>query len=597
MWIKIFKFYFLILLFANFNSQSRFDVKKVWEIMELNIDDVQNIEFLFDINNFLFILVHPNPDHENIPTYIQYFTNIVDHFFQSSKYKIFSDIDEKLQNIPVTKLLFENMQILVNILEDSDLLSPKEYNLDDRNSYFFIYKKESKKFLYTDLNIFNCTPLYKLIDTTLNIQKVNELNFTDLKTFEFVKNSNSKLHLFFIGDLDKYFSELKVFIKTSLDLKINSIYYLHAKDAYSKVYDFFNIDNTRFDIIMLKIPKSKKIEELNFTKDDFKKLNISIHDFNVITHFETLIKKFTNNVVIEYNNEIYENVISGYPTFIFLHNPITDLNDIKTSLKKLAKKYFKMTFTIADNNSEFFKNFVNSFSLKTDQFATVCITQLNKEEGEIEKFKFDFDKTIPTFDELNKILSNWELNKLERYFVSEDLTSDTSNTINKLNRKSLLELFDKRVESNLILFVCAERYELCGKSKDIFITISKKLKDTNIFFAEINPYLNELNFLKFDYLPSFLFFSNKNNKLYLTEYKQYKGEVSVHNIVDYIKKNVHYKIKEYLVEDEDKHEVLSQIDLRDEDIEDIDDDLEDMELDMDDYDGDLDFINYLNEDL
>jgi thiol-disulfide isomerase/thioredoxin len=274
---------------------------------------------------------------------------------------------------------------------------------------------------------------------------------------------------------------------------------------------------------------------------DFELLNTKPEDFKANFKMENLILLYFNDYLQEYNKSHEASIMEGIPTLIFIHNySETEFQSFLPLLEQLAKENRRnLQFLHGDSKSHFAKKFNRSFKLTPKELPVVCITSVNHalDQELVDKYRLAFKNKRPSYIEINDFIQGWLSKSLLRYLVSEDEPDEEfdQHGVKRFTSHSLFEMMESYNMIENIIYVCNERYDLCRKTKQIFLRVVKKLKNfEDIVFGEINPYLNEIDYLKFTHLPSFVFLPKKNKG---DKKKFFRGVITTKNLIEFIKKH------------------------------------------------------------
>lgn len=325
---------------------------------------------------------------------------------------------------------------------------------------------------------------------------------------------------------------------------------------------FCLIFKTRFSKINMDL-----YEKIKFTSVDLERNSEKIPGV-YHTRVEFLLKLYSKELVNIFNHENERMIVMGFPTVILAHNHELESKEYEQMLEQMSRVALKyrreVFFMYGSMRTKFTQIFTESYRLHASQFPVLGFASVSEKNPEIiEKYKrvikLNRDKETTSIistnyeEELTNFIEDWKNMNLQPYVSSEEIPSSPidENGIYKL----VGDTFRKEVEKpgrDVMVVLCTDRLDNCVKFKEIYSRVARKLRDNEkIVFAEINPYENELDYIRYDFIPGILFFRDKSGKSdskadvgngKVEQAEEYKGKLTTRDIIKFIKEKASYPI-------------------------------------------------------
>jgi len=150
--------------------------------------------------------------------------------------------------------------------------------------------------------------------------------------------------------------------------------------------------------------------------------------------------------------------------------------------------------------------------------TAIIISGVNKRTETPNKYMYPKDEYGHLNKEnLIKFITNFQNNNLTKHFLSEPLPDEAINMFNvhKIVTNNLDEfIYKSSVNHTIFILFCHYSIPECSEIGDRFQNISLKLKnEKNLMFANIDPFLNEIEQVRVQNMPGILALQNKNKIL------------------------------------------------------------------------------------
>jgi len=415
--------------------------------------------------------------------------------------------------------------------------------------------------------------------------EVSEINIDGLISITSDREFEGRNVLIFVGDISKNMYAFKNLVNSAWNMGYHNLF--HTND--DRIRMTYKIDSNpeKYDLLVFKI-RDKKMH-----LEQFEKMGLSDHDFikydaensspamtgkynsgfdlskaHSIKKIDTLLKLYNHYPVNRFTHENEKMISMGVPTLTLVHDFDLDSSQYTETMNAFARvavKYRReIFFMVATKYTKLTQVFTESFRIYKKDLPALCMTSIsNEKQPTIDKFRKILKGTSFSDSEILDFIESWKSMSLSTFIASEDIPEKTSdeNKINRLvanNFKSTIEEQGKYI----LLTLCSDRLDICVKFRERLVRIANKLKNADrIMIAEMNPYLNEVDYFEIQYIPSIYLIPDRGDKL--KNFIQYKGRLSTNQIIRWIKENANLgefeeiplPIEDVLMKEEELNEI------------------------------------------
>lgn len=249
-------------------------------------------------------------------------------------------------------------------------------------------------------------------------------------------------------------------------------------------------------------------------------------------NMRNFLEAFKNPIVNLISRELNDEIFRKKETVILLFYKDGKSKDKETFGEFANKNKNRMRFVMCDYDSDYTADLLAIFGLSLNGINFVGIMKFG--EFVIEKF---VTKIVTEFG-LNLFLENFDKNKLERFYKSENIPDSEKGLIKKVSAIGLQKVI-MNTQKNIFLIIYNPRSALCKNYLDILGKIAIKLKEKdNLEILMMNGAENESQDIIVQKYPSLYLFKNGDKGLPV----MYQGKNSMKELIKFLEKKLERKI-------------------------------------------------------
>lgn len=239
-----------------------------------------------------------------------------------------------------------------------------------------------------------------------------------------------------------------------------------------------------------------RLEEYDQSDDNPKGFYLALDKYELITldsnHFN--VKATLNDLLAIYNNEPFTSLkpnekdpIPGFPRLLIISKDIN--HNMSNELQSIS---YKHRLELSVRTSPYIPEYLNSHVSESE--LPLYLITVSK--------KLLLKKPLPTDSTL-------EISQTVQNFLSDKkrvISEGPSQPLSLLGIKHLTNNIEQELLSHqeTILLICSERFVACRKAMVLIQYVKKKILETKINFAYIDPFLNPIEFKTISHLPTIM---------------------------------------------------------------------------------------------
>lgn len=343
--------------------------------------------------------------------------------------------------------------------------------------------------------------------------------------------------LLLFGDKAKFSSEMYI-IKRAVD-SLGDKYQLFITNSEQLKTRYGITSPDTLEILFFKRVNVKKQKKL---RSEPYKVNLSLIDKFETNKLIRLFKSYVKRPFAKLNKKSIDVALAGNTNSLVLILS-KEQNSTNSGLLNSIKNFAELNraslwILIGYYDDDSLKDLMDVITVSKDELpCAIILSGVNPKTEYTLKYKYNLSER-GKLDEINliKFYEDWKANKLQYILLSEPIPKDAinQNGVHKIVTDSIDNFFRKAAYNkfSVVLFINQDMQNY-QEITDRYLKIAEKLRQLNLVFGTINPYLNEVEIIMMKNYPGIALFSNTENKTDSFEYENPSFKTS--NLLNFIK--------------------------------------------------------------